>query len=92
MSYTNRALLRPLHGEGLLSQPKLTAFRKLATEELIGSLRPTESGSLKVRPDGTIMDGHHRLHVLRERGVDVDALPRELLERAVGEEGSTDEG
>jgi len=24
------------------------------------------------------MDGHHRIHVLRERGVDVDALPREI--------------
>jgi hypothetical protein len=33
---------------------------------------------LKVRPDGTILDGHHRVHVLRGRGEDVDALPREV--------------
>jgi hypothetical protein len=72
--------LKPLHGEGSLSQPKLTAFRKLSTEDLIGSLRPEEPGALKVKPDGTIMDGHHRVFVLRERGVDVDALPRESLE------------
>jgi hypothetical protein len=24
------------------------------------------------------MDGHHRIHILRERGIDVDALPREI--------------
>lgn len=69
--------LKPLHAEGSLSQPKLAAFRKLSTEDLISSLRPGELGALKVKPDGTIMDGHHRVYVLRERGVDVDALPRE---------------
>jgi hypothetical protein len=72
--------LKPLHAEGSLSQPKLAAFRKLSTKDLLGSLRPGESGALKVKPDGTIMDGHHRVYVLRERGVEVDALPRELLE------------
>jgi hypothetical protein len=69
--------LKSLHSEGLLSQPKLAAFRKLSTDELIDSLLPGESGALKVKPDGTIMDGHHRIHVLRERGIDVDALLRE---------------
>lgn len=63
-----------------MSQPKLAAFRKLSTEELTVSLRPGGIGALKIKPDGTIMDGHHRIYVLRERGVDVDALPRELLE------------
>lgn len=75
-----RIPLKSLHSEGLLSQPKLARFRKLSTDELIHSLRPGESGALKVKPDGTIMDGHHRLYVLRERGVDVDALPRESRE------------
>jgi hypothetical protein len=69
--------LKPLHAEGSLSQPKLAAFRKLSREDLIGSLRPGEPGALKVKPDGTIMDGHHRIYVLRELDVDVDALPRE---------------
>jgi hypothetical protein len=72
--------LRSLHAEGSLSQPKLTLFRKISTEDLISSLRPGAPGALKVKPDGTIMDGHHRIYVLRERGVDVDALPREPLE------------
>lgn len=62
-----------------MSQPKLAMFRKLTTEVLLVSLLPTEPGSLKVRPDGTIMDGNHRVHVLRERGVNVDDLPRESL-------------
>jgi len=72
--------LKPLHSDGLLSQPKLTMFRRRSTEELVVSLRPGEPGALKVKPDGTIMDGHHRIYVLRERGVDVDALPMEPLE------------
>jgi hypothetical protein len=74
------APLRSLHAELSLSQPKLASFRKLSTEDLVHSLRPGGSGSLKVKPDGTIMDGHHRVYVLRERGVDVDRLPREYLE------------
>lgn len=69
--------LKPLHSDNSLSQPKLTALRKLPTEALLRSLRPGEPGALKVKPDGTIMDGHHRIFVLRERGADVDALPRE---------------
>jgi archaellum component FlaG (FlaF/FlaG flagellin family) len=75
-----KAPLKSLHSEGSLSQPKLVTYRKLSTEELVGSLCPGELGALKVKPDGTIMDGHHRVCVLRERGVDVDALPREVLE------------
>lgn len=75
----DKVSLKSLHPEGSLSQPKLAAFRKGSTEELIASLKPGEPGALKVKPDGTIMDGHHRIYVLRERGVDVDALPREAL-------------
>ena len=72
--------LKSLHPTASLSQPKLAAFSRLSTEELVASLRPGEPGALKVKLDGTIMDGHHRVHLLRERGVDVDALPREPLE------------
>ena len=73
--------LKPLHSEESLSRPKLEKFGKVGTQDLIDSLRPGEPGSLKVRPDGTIMEGHHRINVLRERGVDVDALPREVVPR-----------
>jgi hypothetical protein len=51
----------------------------MATDQLIESLRPGLSGALKARPDGTVLEGHHRLAVLRERGVDIDTLPPELV-------------
>jgi hypothetical protein len=35
-----QAPLKALHAEGSLSQPKLAAFRKLTTDELVDSLRP----------------------------------------------------
>ena len=44
------------------------------------SLRPGQAGALKVKRDGTMIDGHHRIKVLRDRGVDVDTLPRELFD------------
>jgi hypothetical protein len=61
---------------------KLVKFRALYTAELIESLRPGQAGALRARPDGTVLEGHHRLVVLRERGVDIDAaLPREVFSR-----------
>jgi ParB-like chromosome segregation protein Spo0J len=71
--------LNPLHPDGSLVRSKLETYGKLSDRELIDSLRPGQSGSLKVRPDGTIIDGHHRIKVLRDRGVDVDSLPREVI-------------
>ena len=71
--------LQPLHLSSVLSQAKLNRYAKLTTEELIHSLEPAQIGALKVRPDGIVIDGHHRIAILRERGVDVDQLPREVL-------------
>jgi hypothetical protein len=71
--------LNPLHSDSSLSHAKLRQYDKLSTPELIDSLLPGQPGSLKVRPDGTIVDGHHRIRILRDRGVDVDALPREIV-------------
>jgi len=50
---------------------------------LLASLALGEEGCLKTRRDGTILDGHHRIHVLRSRGIDVD----KFAERC-GAEGS----
>ena len=77
--------LRLLHSEASLSRVKLDQFRRLSTVELIESLGLDRPGALKARPDGTVLDGHHRIVVLRERGVDVDTLPREVMPREVGE-------
>ncbi len=70
---------QPLHPDSSLSPAKLEGFRKLPTDALIDSLKPGQPGSLKARPDGTMLDGHHRIKVLRERGVDVDRLAREII-------------
>jgi ParB-like chromosome segregation protein Spo0J len=74
--------LRFLHPDSSLSPAKLEQYEKLSTEVLAESLRPGQEGSLKVRPDGTVVDGHHRLKILRGRGVDIDALPREIVPHA----------
>lgn len=73
--------LKPLHPEALLSPAKLGEMERGTTEALQNSLLPGQKDSLKTRPDGTILDGHHRIHILRRRGVDVDALPREIIVR-----------
>ena len=71
--------LVPIHPDDRLIPSKLEEYRKLSTDVLIDSLRPGRPGALKARPDGTLIDGHHRAKVLRERGVDVNALPREVI-------------
>ena len=73
--------LQSLHDTSLLNRTKLNQYARLTTAELVRSLVPGEPGSLKVRDDGTILDGHHRVAILRERGVDVDQLPREVLSK-----------
>lgn len=70
--------LKPLHPEASLSPAKLAGMERLSTEMLKRSLEPGQKDCLKARPDGTILDGHHRIHILRNRGVNVDALPREI--------------
>jgi hypothetical protein len=74
--------LRPLHPNTAISSPKLAELERLSTDAIRLSLVPGQRNCLKARPDGTIIDGHHRIHVLRERGVDVDALPREIVLKA----------
>jgi hypothetical protein len=76
--------LRFLHLEASLSQVKIERFRKIAAAQIIDSLRPGRPGALKTRPDGTVLEGHHRLVVLRERGVKIDDLPREVLSHEPG--------
>jgi len=71
--------LKSLHSEESLVSSKLAQLDRLPTHVLVQSLRPGEPHCLKTRLDGTIIDGHHRVHVLRRRGVNVDGLPREVV-------------
>ena len=71
--------LKPLHPDTSLSAAKLATFEKFTTEKLIQSLAPGQEYCLKTRPDGTMLDGHHRIYVLKGRNENVDALPREVM-------------
>jgi hypothetical protein len=73
--------LQFLHAQSSMNQVKLRVFRGLSTEALLLSLRPGSAGCLKARPDGTVLDGHHRLCILLERDVDIHCLPREIIEK-----------
>jgi hypothetical protein len=74
--------LKPLHADSSLSPAKLQQYGKATTQELMDWLRPGQEGLLKTRSDGTVVDGHHRIKLLRDRGVDVDSLPREIVPKA----------
>jgi hypothetical protein len=73
--------LKFLHSLNALNSVKLDVFHRLPTTELLLSLAPGQRGSLKARRDGTVLDGHHRLRVLSQRGEDIDQLPREIIEK-----------
>lgn len=71
--------LKPLHPDSSLHTSKLEGMERLSTEVLLASLLPGQRDCLKTRQDGTILDGHHRICILRSRGVAVDGLPREII-------------
>jgi hypothetical protein len=75
--------LKLLHAESSLSVAKLIEPGRISTDDLMKSLLPGQSGSLKTRQDGTVLDGNHRIHILRKRGIDVDGLPREVAPKDI---------
>jgi hypothetical protein len=76
---SQRPPLKPLHAQQMLSGAKLAIFDRMTSDALKDSLAPGHEHSLKTRPDGTMLDGHHRIHVLRCRSELVDSLPREVI-------------
>lgn len=60
--------LKALHPSSYLIPGKLEKMKQLSTEAIRQSLALGQKDCLKTRPDGTILDGHHRIHILRERG------------------------
>jgi hypothetical protein len=71
-----------LHAIWSINAGKLSQFERLTNEVILHSLEPGQPGSLKARSDGTLLDGHHRVEVLRGRGINVDALPREIVHKS----------
>jgi hypothetical protein len=81
MDSNRRPNLTFLHSESALNRVKLELFRRLSTTDLRTSLAPGQEGSLKLGADGTVLDGHHGLSVLVQRGEDIQQLPREIIEK-----------
>jgi hypothetical protein len=65
--------LKRLH-DASLSPSGLNSIRKMSTEDIIKSLATKGDEALRVRPDGTVLQGNHRLKVLEERGYDTSQL------------------
>jgi len=81
MSQAQDSKLQFLHPSSSLIQSKLEELRRVSTAVLKSTLLPGQRDSLKTRPDGTILDGHHRIAILLERGEDIHRLPREIIEK-----------
>lgn len=79
---------KPLRSEASLSNAKLAKLAHLPDEELLRSLQPGSEDCLKAREDGPPLGGHHRIYILRQRGVNVDTLPREIIPSATASEPS----
>jgi hypothetical protein len=58
-------------------------WKQQKTEDIVELLKPDPKNpdSLKVYPDGSIVDGNTRTLILEERGYDINSLPREFRER-----------
>jgi hypothetical protein len=67
------------------SHPGSAAWSRVAAKVRRPASGRRRPGALKARPDGTVLDGHHRLVVLRERGMSIDTLPREVVAHEVTE-------
>jgi hypothetical protein len=75
--------LRRIHSDQTLESGSnrfaLEYWRRQPTENIVQSLRPGNAETLKVKPDGRVMNGNIRIKVLEERGFDINSLPREVL-------------
>jgi hypothetical protein len=78
--------LRRLHEDRMLKQRTLEHFRAQHTEDILRSLLAQGPEKLKIRSDGLVLQGNHRIKVLEERGYDTsqlyeqaEVIPREAL-------------
>jgi hypothetical protein len=83
MSSSSLPPLRRIHTDQTLQSGSarcaLDYWRRLPTDDIVRLLRPGGVEALRVKPDGRIMNGNTRVKVLEERGLDVNALPREIV-------------
>lgn len=83
MAVEEQAPLRRIHrDETIMSGASRFSFdhwSKRGTSEIIESLRPGKSESLKVKSDGRILNGNVCVKVLEDRGYDINSLAREVI-------------
>jgi hypothetical protein len=79
--------LRRLHEDKALKQSTLAYFRGQSNDDIVRSLLAEGPENLKMRSDGLVLQGNHRIKVLEERGYDTsqlsehaEVIPREILE------------
>ena len=76
--------LKRIHSDKTLNtgsnKRNLESQRTRSTRDIIDSLKPGAKEPLTVKPDGRIVDGNTRIKVLEERGVDINNLPRTILD------------
>lgn len=79
--------LRRLHGDRALKQRTLEHFRAQSTDDIIRSLLAEGPEKLKIRSDGLVLQGNHRVKVLEERGdatsklyEQAEVIPRAILD------------
>ena len=65
--------------ENGVSRFSLEFWRKKETKQIIESLQTGKAESLKLKPDGRILNGNIRCKVLEERGFDVNSLEPEVI-------------
>ncbi len=71
---SKQVAMKFLHKE--FRQSSLEYLGKHSTDDILKSLLPGAKSPLIVKPDGTIMQGNHRIFILTQRGVNVNTLPR----------------
>jgi hypothetical protein len=80
---TKSVELRLIHSaeslENGIARFSLAYWRKRPDAEIISSLKPGQSESLKIKSDGRILNGNVRCKVLIERNVDINKLEREIV-------------
>ncbi|HJQ34471.1 MAG TPA: hypothetical protein VJ866_19990 [Pyrinomonadaceae bacterium] len=83
MNDEGRPPLRRIHSDETLESGEsglsLRYWRSRKTEEIVKSLRKGLDESLKVKPDGRVINGNVRIKILEERGFDVNGLDREAV-------------
>lgn len=67
-------MLRRLHSDQTLTQSTLDYLRGLNSDEIVQMLAEDGPERLRIRPDGTVLQGNHRVKVLEERNYDMASL------------------